>query len=127
METALTLPLLAFIMFASSQISHYVHVKTCLKIAGSEAAYAWGKAGGTMQDAQRVFTEQCDALGLKNCHLGIHADSADGCNNPNDVIGVIPRADLSSNQLPLPIQIYLPTSDGKWIECEDIYYRREAN
>ena len=123
-EAAVTLPLLTFVMFASSHIAHQVHVQTCLKIAGSEAVYAWGKVGGTQEDAKRVFQENCDALGLQNCRFVVRRVSRSGANNPDQIIRVSPRALARTNQIPLPLPI--PIS-GRWILCEDIIYRREAN
>ena len=123
-EAAVTLPLLTFVMFASSQIAHQVHVQTCLKIAGSEAVYAWGKVGGTQQEANRVFQEHCEALGLNDCRFVVRRVSRGGANNPDQVIRVSPRALARTNQIPLPLPISI---SGRWILWEDIIYRREAN
>jgi len=122
-EAAVTLPLMMLVVFSMIQLNHYMHVQTCLKIAGSEAALAFGSPDGTYDDGAKVFYEHCRALGIKGAHYANHANS--GGKETGALCEVVPSASYSANKLPLPAPLILPVRNGN-IESESILYLRES-
>lgn len=120
-EVAITLPLLVIAMFSTINITHRWHVEKLLKIASYEAIKAGCARDGNSSDADRVFREHAEALGINRARLVYNRNRLDNAKT-GQMIQVRALAPARFNQIMAPIQLnFSPTLSGG-----SIFYRKEG-
>lgn len=121
-EAAITLPLLTLALFGTVEVTHRWHLEKMLKIASYEAIKAGAAVDGTAADANRVFQEHTEAMGINKARLRIRRRRLFDDASPGDTLIVEGRALSSRNRPPTPNMIpFRNTMSGGLI-----YYRKEG-
>ncbi len=116
------MPLLTLALFGTIEVTHRWHIEKMLKIASYEAIKAGAAVDGTVADADRVFQEHTEAMGINGARLRVRRRRLFDDSSPGDTLIVEGRAPSRRNLAPTPNIIpFRNTMSGG-----PIFYRREG-
>lgn len=96
-----------------------------MKLAASEAVLEWSIPGNDHNVARAVYNDRCEALGIKRSYLAIYGGSSTWSRDEfGDILGAMPVALASENNLPLPTPLKMHVAFGRWLQTESVFYRR---